>query len=108
MATLDKVCYDIPVVNISNVDVDDLPQCSPASPPWLEPCYPGQWCPFVNTIMETACFEQSILEVWGYDETKIKSLTQEKIISDINKDNLLRKVQEYLFNLVILFLNLNV
>ena len=91
------MCYDIPVVNISNVDTENLPQCSPASSWWLEPCYPSEWCPFVKTIMETACFEQSILEVWGYDETKIKSLTQEKIISDINKDNLLRKVQEYLF-----------
>ena len=89
------MCYEIPVVNISNVDGDNLPQCSsPPSSWWLEPCYPGQWCPFVNTIMEAACFEQSILEVWGYDEAIISSLTQEKILSDINKDNLFRKVQE--------------
>ncbi|CAL4069038.1 unnamed protein product, partial [Meganyctiphanes norvegica] len=41
------------------------------------------YCMFYN-LMPTQCFEVSILDIWGYDETIINQLTQEQILNDIN------------------------
>ena len=42
------------------------------------------YCELINTL-ETKCLEQSILEIWMYDESTINRLTQEDILFAINK-----------------------
>ena len=40
-------------------------------------------CDFTRSIQKE-CFEKSLLEVWGYDRSLIESLTNEKIVDDVN------------------------
>ncbi|RXG52645.1 Patched-related protein 9 [Armadillidium vulgare] len=40
-------------------------------------------CEFVEDL-ELICYEESLLEVWGYDDKVIKSLTDKQVIEDIN------------------------
>jgi hypothetical protein len=42
------------------------------------------YCELINTL-ETKCLEQSILEIWMYDESTINRLTQDDILFAINK-----------------------
>ena len=42
------------------------------------------YCDLVNTL-ETHCFEQSILEIWMYNENLVNKLTKEDIIYAVNK-----------------------
>jgi hypothetical protein len=41
------------------------------------------YCSIINRL-ETACMEHSILELWKFNEQKIKNLTEEKIIKALN------------------------
>ena len=43
-----------------------------------------QYCELVRSL-ETKCFEQSLLEIWNYDENVINSVYQDEIIAEINK-----------------------
>ena len=78
--TWDKVCYHIPVVAMSASDSANINQQCPQDKPWTEPCYPNKWCPFLDSIIERVCWEQSILEVWDYNESIISILSQEDIL----------------------------
>ena len=42
------------------------------------------YCEIVDTL-ETQCFEQSLLEIWMYNEKVISNLTKQDIINDVNK-----------------------
>ena len=42
------------------------------------------YCEIVDTL-ETQCFEQSLLEIWMYNEKLISNLTKQDIINDVNK-----------------------
>ena len=94
----EEVCYDIPVISPPGYNEDSLSrsdnssQCDILSSPWLEPCYPTIWCPIVSEFTTTACLEQSILEIWGYDEEVYLGLTQEDILAKVNEPNLLSKI----------------
>ena len=84
----DKVCYDIPVIShqeAAGPSSSDL--C--VGIPWLEPCYPQPWCGTVADITSSACLEQSLLEIWGYDEAVYLNLSQEDILAKINEANLI-------------------
>ena len=82
--TWEKVCFDIPVVS----EGSGPPQnCTIPPLPWLEPCYPDGWCPYINSMTSSACFEQSLLELWGYhDENIYLSLSLEDILDKINEE----------------------
>ena len=41
------------------------------------------YCEIIDTL-ETQCFEQSILEIWQYNENTIRNLTKQDIINSIN------------------------
>ena len=41
-------------------------------------------CQFVEEL-ELICYEESLLEVWGYNDKLIQSLTDKKVIEDINE-----------------------
>ena len=43
-----------------------------------------QYCAYVKDL-ETKCFEQSLLEMWSYDERSIKGVTEEEIIWSIKQ-----------------------
>ena len=85
--TWDKVCYDIPVISHEDAGLPGPDPCPGI--PWLEPCYPDPWCETVNAITGSACLEQSLLEIWGYDETVYLNLSQEDILEKINEANLI-------------------
>ena len=82
----DKVCYDIPVSPGGGGDVD-----TGDTVPWVD-WYPQPWCGIINTMMSSACFEQSILEIWGYDESSYLDITEEDILEKVNDDNLVSAV----------------
>jgi len=42
------------------------------------------FCSIVNRL-DTACLEHSLLELWKFNEKKIQSLTEEKIIKALNR-----------------------
>lgn len=41
------------------------------------------YCPLVNALQK-GCLQQSILEIWSYDNEKIETLTKEDILLAIN------------------------
>ena len=88
----EEVCYDIPVIQIPVSRSDNSSDCDPFSEPWLEPCYPSVWCPIISQLTTTACLEQSILEIWGYNEDIYLQLTQEDIIAKVNEPNLMSQI----------------
>ena len=88
----DKVCYDIPVISHQDAGIPDPGPDFCDGTPWLQPCYPHPWCEAVEAITTSACFEQSLLELWGYDETVYRNLTQEEILDKINEVNLVSDV----------------
>ena len=87
----DQVCYTIPVISAHNND--DLPGPGPCEAPWLAPCYPEPWCSLQEAATTATCLEQSILELWGYEEAVYRQLTQEDILDKVNEDNLTRNDQ---------------
>ena len=91
----DQVCYTIPVISLHNND--DLPGPGPGlcEAPWLAPCYPEPWCSLQEAVTSSACLEQSILELWGYEEAVYRQLTQEDILDKVNEDNLTRNDQAH-------------
>lgn len=55
------------------IDSDDLSLSLPRN----------EYCASVSSL-PSLCFESSLLEIWGYDEDIIMSLTDEQIVEDIN------------------------
>ena len=89
-----SVCYDIPIFSLDHHSASqNSDQCNISEDTlWLAPCYPAFWCPIVSQFTSTACFEQSILELWGYDELVYLNLTQQDILDKVNEENLVSEV----------------
>ena len=83
------VCSKIPV---SSGGGDNSGGQAPAGfKPWID-LYPDPWCSIVSNASSSACFERSILEVWGYDESTYTGMTQEQLLQDINQDTIISAV----------------
>lgn len=41
------------------------------------------YCSIMKTIFEEGCLQDNILEIWKFDEKKLKSLTKQDIIDKI-------------------------
>jgi len=52
------VCFEVP----AKLDIE-APECKGI--PWLAPCYPTDWCPFIEKAQKPSCLETSLLEIWG-------------------------------------------
>ena len=96
--TWQSVCYDIPVFSVggelaSGELSENGSECNPLEDTlWLAPCYPDFWCPAIQQFTSSACFEQSLLELWGYDEQIYLNLTQQQILDKVNEENLVSEV----------------
>ena len=94
----ESVCYDIPIFSVggdrySAKTIEASSDCNPLEDTlWLAPCYPDTWCPTIEQFTTSACFEQSLLELWGYDEKIYLSLTQQQILDKVNEENLVSKM----------------
>ena len=53
--------------------------------PWLAPCYPTDWCPYIEKAQKPECLETSLLEIWGYD-FDYSTITREQILEEVNKE----------------------
>jgi len=72
------VCFEIP----AKVEVE-APECKGI--PWLAPCYPTDWCPYIEKAQKPECLETSLLEIWGYD-FDYSTITREQILEEVNKE----------------------
>ena len=59
--------------------------------PWID-WYPEPWCDIINGLTSSACFEQSLLELWGYEESTYQDLTEESILAKVNEKDLISAV----------------
>jgi len=78
------VCFQIP----ARVDIE-APECQGI--PWLAPCYPTDWCPFIEKAQKPECLETSLLEIWGYN-FDYSTITREQILEEVNKEKVKSKV----------------
>ena len=59
--------------------------------PWLAPCYPTDWCPFIEKAQKPECLETSVLEIWGYN-FDFSTITRDQILEEVNKEKVKSKV----------------
>ena len=68
-----------------------VPQLQCQGIPWLAPCYPTDWCPFIEKAQKPECLETSLLEIWGYN-FDYSTITREQILEEVNKEKVKSKV----------------
>jgi len=78
------VCFEIP----AKLDIEG-PECKGI--PWLAPCYPTDWCPFIEKAQKPECLETSLLEIWGFN-FDYSTITREQILEEVNKEKVKSKV----------------
>jgi len=66
---LESLCFRVPQINSKDDNADRKSLCNPK-------------------LSKGPCLEKSILQIWGYNKSLIESLSQQKILWDINYKNI--------------------
>ena len=49
-----------------------------------------EYCALLENGIDSKCFETSILELWGYDNSTIQALDRDDILDALNQDSPMR------------------
>ncbi|CAH1968013.1 unnamed protein product [Acanthoscelides obtectus] len=78
--TLENVCFELPKIDRKLLDF--MEDNSTKKDPSIQ-MDPALYCSFVEA-MKKECYTRSILELWNFNRKKIRSLTKNDIVNQLN------------------------